>query len=439
MNLLPTELTYQICDQLTLKELFDLSLTDKSTAQQIQPILFDIAYKRYFEVDRVTYIHIAIRNFEHFKSVYGKNHHLFDANTMFVDACTVGASDVAEWLYETYQIGTSYNDLLFQHAWQNNYVGVVKLLIKIWPEIDIKKENHKIFRMVCEKGYVEVAQLLFDACENKSQKIKIELRNGKTLRNVCANGHLEMAKWLRNTFPQIDMKVKNNAPLRLACDHGHLEVAQWIIETCPKLDIHKYFYDILLSASNSGSLEVALWIVETCPKLDIREYFYDILLAACQNNHYKIAEWIVKICPDMKITNSYAAAVIGKTCEANTLNMAKWFTKKFTPIDIGNESRSIFKNACAYGHLKFAKWMINFFPHINNDGGFLSNKSFRLACEYGQLDVAKWLIQTYPKINIDAKWDYAYTKAKINNHVKIVNWLESLCPKYLNKSYSYIY
>ena len=47
------------------------------------------------------------------------------------------------------------------------------------------------------------------------------------------NGHLEVAKWLVESYLQINVSADNNYGFRYACANGHLEVAKWLVQSYP--------------------------------------------------------------------------------------------------------------------------------------------------------------------------------------------------------------
>jgi hypothetical protein len=54
--------------------------------------------------------------------------------------------------------------------------------------------------------------------------------------------------------------------------------------------------------------------------------------------------------------------------------------------------------------------------------------AFHNACEFGYLDLAQWLLQVKPNIDISAKDDYAFHWACLSEHLRVAQWLQSLKP-----------
>jgi ankyrin repeat protein len=86
----------------------------------------------------------------------------------------------------------------------------------------------------------------------------------------------------------------------------------------------------------------------------------------------------------------------------------------------------IFCDACFYGRLEVAKWLLSVKPDINISGE--NGCAFRWSCKNGHLEVAQWLLSVKPDINISADNEYVFRFACINGDLEFAKWLQSLKP-----------
>ena len=143
-------------------------------------------------------------------------------------------------------------------------------------------------------------------------------------------------------------------------------------------------------------------------------------------------------------------------CNSDNLDEAKELLRLYPDINISVHNEDAFRNACYYGYLEVAKWLLQVKPDINNEMAFRCacvkghlevakwllqvkpdiNKSyqaaFHLACEYGHLEVAQWLISMKPDINMSAYNHYAFRTACVHGslvrELEVAEWLQSLKP-----------
>ena len=85
-----------------------------------------------------------------------------------------------------------------------------------------------------------------------------------------------------------------------------------------------------------------------------------------------------------------------------------------------------FRDACEYGRLEVAQWLLKVNPNIDISAN--GNHVFKMACLYGNLDIAQWLLQVKPTIDISSTNDYAIKYASNHGKTHIVEWLQSLKP-----------
>jgi len=85
---------------------------------------------------------------------------------------------------------------------------------------------------------------------------------------------------------------------------------------------------------------------------------------------------------------------------------------------------------CSKGDLEKAKHMLFVqYDRQNINISKWNDEAFRDACRFGHLEVAKWLLEVEPSIDISAQDEYAFRRACCNNHIDVATWLQSLHPE----------
>ena len=105
-----------------------------------------------------------------------------------------------------------------------------KLMLKFsyWG---VSCNNSDLFLLSCSRGHLEVAKWLIETFDD----INVHVYSGKAFRLSCENGHLEVAKWLLETFGDIDVHAKNDYAFIWSCYYGYLEVTKWLITITPNI------------------------------------------------------------------------------------------------------------------------------------------------------------------------------------------------------------
>ena len=73
--------------------------------------------------------------------------------------------------------------------------------------------------------------------EKHKKNINIHLNDEEYFRNSSEKGYLEVAQWLYEIAPDIDISTRSEYPFRYACVNGHLNVAQWLVAIKPTINI----------------------------------------------------------------------------------------------------------------------------------------------------------------------------------------------------------
>ena len=77
----------------------------------------------------------------------------------------------------------------------------------------------KSFIDVCCRGHFQIVQWLYSL----DREIDIHKDNDKLFRLVCKNGNFEIAKWLYKNFGGVNIHANNDEAFREVCSHGRFE------------------------------------------------------------------------------------------------------------------------------------------------------------------------------------------------------------------------
>jgi ankyrin repeat protein len=131
--------------------------------------------------------------------------------------------------------------------------------------------------------------------------------------------------------------------------------------------------------------------------------------------------------PDINISYSNEDA-FRNACYYGHLEVAKWLLQVKPDINNSFNNEMAFRCACVKGHLEVAKWLLQVKLDINNS----YQSAFHLACEYGHLEVAQWLLSMKPDINMSVYNHYAFRTACVHGslvrELEVAEWLQSLKP-----------
>ena len=116
----------------------------------------------------------------------------------------------------------------------------------------------------------------------------------------CRNGHLEVAKWLVETFDDIDVHVDDEYVFRWSCYNGQLEVVKWLIETFDDINVHIKNDDAFRWSCKNDQLEVVKWLIETFDDINIHVWDDYAFEWSCTRGHLGVSKWLIAITGDIR-------------------------------------------------------------------------------------------------------------------------------------------
>jgi len=236
--------------------------------------------------------------------------------------------------------------------------------------IDIHLNDEECFRSVCEAGFLECAQFLYEIAPD----INTAIRSEYPFRYACVNGHLGVAQWLVSIKPEIKVDIWNNYAFFSSCSRGHLDVLKWLYKISPTLNV----------ASSPWTGEK-----KNSPESGIPNY--EAFRIACEHGHLNVAKWILELNPDTNISecNEYA---FRWSCGNGHMDVVQFLLELKPDINMRALDEQVLFMACRnikYEAVEFLlgardDWKLNFLPR------FLDKRMVRIINQY-RCNKMKWM------------------------------------------------
>lgn len=316
MEKLPIELVDHVCHYLTLCEMNHLALLNKTFNQIIKTNYF-YAYCRTAVGPTIfdTFSNL-MKNFAYFTRFYLQHHTKYDNFRIFKYVCLNNELKVAQWLFETFkhiEIELAVNSsMVFEFACMYGHLEMAKWLKGICkPTFSIiecalgytfSNGHMEVIRWLCDMRKVIIKERANDQQKQIDLNLQIKKNNNEFFQMVCGKGHLGIAKWLLETYPNINIRSQKDNAFLSACQGGHLEIVKWLIQIEPKINVRSQNDINFQIACIRNHLAVAKWLRNFCPEINVRAEDDDAFKRVCQNGHIAVAEWLASICPNYVLT-----------------------------------------------------------------------------------------------------------------------------------------
>ena len=264
-----------------------------------------------------------------------------------------------------------------------------------------------LFYVICERGYLQVAQWIIKNNPNFVSNIIHE----DLMTDVCLAGKLSVAKWLLTVSPHILVdqdEVDSYYLFRKLCKKGHLSVAKWLVKINPKIIENCHLCVPFWESCANGKLSVAKWIYSNCPE-EVYSLKKDTPSDECEDDQF-----------------NYKLSMFIQVCAKGHIAIVKWLLTIMPTINDEDDIRSMFHETCIAGHLNIAKCLFKSYP--NTEISIYDDHTFRMVCSWGQLNVARWLLKIKPDIDISAENDHAFREACENGHLEVAKWILHMKP-----------
>jgi len=317
-------------------------------------------------------------------------------------------------------------DNIFYWACAKNHRGLVKYLVKRFPN-SIKNDVINLsFFEICQNNRLELAIYLFQqfGCQ-------ISDKNYSLLISSVKMGNLIIIRWLYSLPKGIILTrgYRNIETItkifRVACFNGKLNIAKWIYDSYKSIIIEDTFFakKLLGIVTTKGLLDMIKWFYEI-GLVDSYNYRQNLFEKACRGKNLELTMWIHSQGGiDIHNNSDYPFRI---AC-GGYLETAKWLYL-FGEIDIHSNNEGPFHEACEKGKLVNAQWLYSL-GGVNIHA--LEEYAFRIACEMGHLAIGKWLL-SLGRVNIHILEEYSFVNACINGNLEIAKWLYKVAPINVN-------
>ena len=267
--------------------------------------------------------------------------------------------------------------------------------------------NHqKEFLKLCNSGNFPKLREYY---EKHNEYIDIHWNDEEYFRSVCEAGFLECAQWLYEIAPDINTAIRSEYPFRYACVNGHLGVAQWLVSVRPDTNIEMWNNFAFFSSCSRGHLDVLKWLYTQSPSLNVASSPW-----TCEKKHS----------PESGIPNYEAFRI---ACEHGHLNIAKWILELYPDTNISECDEYAFRWSCGNGHLDVVRFLLELKPDINMRA--LDEQVLFMACRNIKYEAVEFLLGARDdwKLNFLPKFLDKRMVSIINRYrCKKMKWMETV-------------
>lgn len=367
-------------------------------------------------------------------------------NEKFINACKNGKIDEAKELYKLVNIKQHINEA-FRYSCSNQHQHVAQWLYKIGYDNIDKKTIYDAFVNSIKKAHLELVKWLYEI-GNEIKEIKNYIN--KKFIIIYIHKNFEIIKWIYNLGLLDSKKAKNW--FSCCCEYGDLHIVQWLYNL-NIIDIKAIINDVFLICFRYNHFEIAKWLYSLgnvnihidnntafrwCylnKSLEMAIWLYslggisvdaqiDVFKMSCKYNMLKIAQWVYSLGNiDNNVINE---AFVSSIYNSISFETARWL------YSIGKiNSHSIYKafKYCFRSDYDIdeVKWLYGI--GIDAIDSYIIDKMLNECVYNGYIEKAKWLY-TICQINIRENNDYLFIISCKQGHIKVAQWLQSLCDDY---------
>jgi hypothetical protein len=152
------------------------------------------------------------------------------------------------------------NDLVFQSACENGHFEIVKWIVANTPNIDYSNSDGITF--AGSSNNLEMIKWLVDKYPSHNYS-----NNYEFVRRVFFSGNIDIVKWLTTTYPNNSYMKLNNFIFHQLCSKRLFRLAKWLVNTFPNMD-NDIGSTFLWSVQHYHC--IAVCILDTFPSIELR-------------------------------------------------------------------------------------------------------------------------------------------------------------------------
>jgi hypothetical protein len=221
-----------------------------------------------------------------------------NARGCFTRVCAAGHWETAEWFAKTFHVvpGDFERPCPLNPIYSTDVTARIAHSRRYFTRtINQYRKVSKLFRSVCERGHLHVAEQLVTWLELPDAEVKSYFTRGfASISEVYTFGRLDVLQWLINRFDLADILIHREWHwiMRAVCSHGHLVTAQWLLSQVREPVTHHHSLDNAFdNACVGGHILMAEWMADTLP-IQAKISLKDNMIQCLRNDKVDMAEWL---------------------------------------------------------------------------------------------------------------------------------------------------
>ncbi|SNW62383.1 Ankyrin-repeat protein [Orpheovirus IHUMI-LCC2] len=173
----------------------------------------------------------------------------YDYSSSMEYACEFGHIHIIEWFLENNDKNIDIKTInnMFGHAISNARIDLIKYLLILFPDADIKIHSFNFGRFAAKDRFINIGWIK----ENMDWINKLDFKLGKNVfNNVVANGNIDDLKWLISNGCQY-----GTSSLMKAIRNDHMHIVRWLYEKL-KNEIGDKQINLFRESIKVGNLEM---------------------------------------------------------------------------------------------------------------------------------------------------------------------------------------
>ena len=173
-------------------------------------------------------------------------------NNAFYNACSGNNIDIIELLFKKFGNVFNYDEALCISC-KNNNINIVKFLLDRNLDLDFDYDNNYAFKIACNKGNVEIVNMLIKYLKHNDIKL------GMIFSNVHQKSDIAIATILLDNLPHIKKLEYYERLFKKSCKKNNFEMAKLLKSRIPNIRHRNVNINLVTN-------EIREWILADCPQ-----------------------------------------------------------------------------------------------------------------------------------------------------------------------------
>ncbi|OHW99193.1 ankyrin repeat domain-containing protein 52 [Colletotrichum incanum] len=329
--------------------------------------------------------------FQHVDISHAKDNTLVDNMNAFFDGHVQTWGSWRQWFDNNETVVPASR---LYYASRLGLTGVVRHLLQYCKHDpnENSKSGRSALEVACERGYLEVAQMLLGV----GTSVNVTGYGGRTpLYTASMNGNLEVVKLVLDNGA--DVTITNQygwTPLNAASDGGHVKVVKLLLSKGAEIAIaDEGGWTPVNSAATSGHLEVVKLLLDKGADITTsNNHGWTPVNSAAKSGHVEVVKLLLSKGAEIAIADKDGWTPLNSAARNGHLEIFKLLLDKGADITTSdNEGCTPLNSAAENGHLEVVKLLVDKGADIITGNKNGSTPLF-LAAYHGHLEVVKLLL-----------------------------------------------